>query len=115
MIDDLCFVPDNDIMYSISDASDSIQVKIQTETIIMAEDTEQTLSYTDAQKIVELDFDGKLEKFSIYDALTMMSKEDYESSLPAEEKENIDKKEEPILVMNEIMYILVIMAVLDMY
>ena len=60
----------------------------------MAEDTEQTLSYTDAQKIVELDFDGKLEKFSIYDALTMMSKEDYESSLPAEEKENIDKKEE---------------------
>jgi len=60
----------------------------------MAEDTDQTLSYTDAQKIVELDFDGRIEKLSIYDALSMMSKEDYEASLPAEEREKNDKKEE---------------------
>ena len=60
----------------------------------MAEDTDQTLSYTDAQKIVELDFDGRIERLSIYDALSMMSKEDYEASLPAEEREKNDKKEE---------------------
>ena len=54
----------------------------------------ETLTYTDAQKIVELEFDGKIEKFSIYDALTMMSKEDYEASLPAELREKNEKREE---------------------
>ena len=52
------------------------------------------LTYTDAQKTVEFENDGVIHKFSIYDALTLMSKEDYEASLPPEMKEKAEKKEE---------------------
>ena len=48
--------------------------------------------YTDAQKMVEFELNGKTEKFSIYDALSLVSKEDYEASLPPEMREK-EKKE----------------------
>jgi len=53
-----------------------------------------SLTYTDAQKLVEFEADGKTHKFSIYDALTLMSKEDYEASIPQEVKEKVEKKDE---------------------
>ena len=53
-----------------------------------------TLIYTEAQKTVEFEADGRLHKFSIYDALSLVSKEDYEASLPPEIKERQEKKEE---------------------
>ena len=54
----------------------------------------ESLTYTDAQKSVEIEFDGKIHKFSIYEALNMMSKEDYEASLPPDMKEKSEKREE---------------------
>jgi bromodomain and PHD finger-containing protein 1 len=49
------------------------------------------LHYTDAQKMVEFELDGRAEKFSIYDALSLVSKEDYEASLPVEMREKAEK------------------------
>ena len=46
-----------------------------------------SLMYTDAQKMVEFELNGKTEKFSIYDALSLVSKEDYEATLPPELRE----------------------------
>ena len=43
---------------------------------------------------MEIEFDGKVHKFSIYEALSMMSKEDYEASLPPEMREKTEKREE---------------------
>ena len=49
-------------------------------------------SYTDAQKMVEVEVEGKSQKFSIYDALSLVSKEDYEASLPPEMREKTEKE-----------------------
>jgi len=53
-----------------------------------------SLMYTDAQKMVEFELNGKTEKFSIYDALSLVSKEDYEASLPPEMREKDKEGEE---------------------
>jgi len=53
----------------------------------------QPFTYTDAQKMVEFELNGKTEKFSIYDALALWSKEEYEASLPPEMREK-DKEGE---------------------
>lgn len=53
-----------------------------------------SLTYTDAQKLVEFEADGRTQKFSIYDALILMSKDDYEASIPQEMKEKVENKDE---------------------
>jgi len=50
-------------------------------------------TYTDAQKLVEFEVEGRAEKFSIYEALKLVSKEEYEASLPEEMRERAREKE----------------------
>jgi len=62
--------------------------------VTMAMSPFQPFTYTDAQKMVEFELNGKTEKFSIYDALALWSKEEYEASLPPEMREKDKEGEE---------------------
>lgn len=48
----------------------------------------QALTYAEAQRIVELELDNKLQRINIYNALPLLSKEDYEPVVPSKNEES---------------------------
>ncbi|XP_046642748.1 bromodomain-containing protein 1-like [Daphnia pulicaria] len=52
-----------------------------------SESPQQVLTYAEAQKIVELEIDSKLQRINIFDSISFVGKEDYENEVPMKNEE----------------------------